>query len=85
MMSEDFSIEAKKAAILASLLPDAQKQEYLSRLSPETHVANKISFDVYVRIRKIPKYLHAGMLASPKARGVVSATRKEWDSIFKGF
>jgi hypothetical protein len=79
-------VEAKIKKIEASKMPDAQKKEYIAKLKGEqAPKGDGVTFVVYANVRKIKESLRPGMLAFPKAKGVLRATLHEWDEIFKGF
>lgn len=84
--SSVFDPEQKAKVIMDSRLPESEKAKYLDRLGL-TQVEEKIGvpFNVYARLKKIPAGLQNAMLAYPKAKGVESATQKQWDEIFKEF
>ena len=50
--------------------------------SPE---ADKISFSVYARMRRLDSSLHKAMMLFPPAVGKEVASLIEWDEIFKNF
>jgi hypothetical protein len=82
-----FNLEKKMEAIKTSKLPDKEKEAFIARLtaSSKGEDVNAVTFDVYVRIKKVRPSLHPGMLAYPKVKGVKMATVQQWDEIFRNF
>lgn len=79
-------VEAKIKAIRESAMPEAQKQAYIDELSPKGKVAvSGIPFNVYAKLKNIPKTLHKAMQTYPKAKNVSLATYENWEEIFKDF
>lgn len=79
-------LEAKIKKIEASNMPEAQKVEYIAKLKGDAvEAADKVTFAVWANVRKIKESLRPGMLAFPKAKGVLRASMHEWDEIYKGF
>ena len=80
------SVKRKIEVITASQMPEEQKAEYIARLTPkQIENVNRVPLSVYAKIRKIRKVLLSGMVAYPKAQGIVLASLEEWDGIFKNF
>lgn len=83
-----FDVERKVEAVMASKMPEAQKERYVRNLrgaAPDPNSADRMPFDVYANIKGIKQSVRVGMLAYPKAKGVKAATVAEWDEIFQGF
>ena len=79
-------LDAKIKKIEASNMPEAQKVEYIAKLKGEAaESGDKVTFAAWANVRKIKESLRPGMLAFPKAKGVLRASMHEWDEIYKGF
>ena len=78
---------AKAKAIMESSMPEAQKQKYLADIGMVKTVSDngKVPFNVYARLRKVPKDRLKAMEVYPKAVSVRLASIDEWDEIFKAF
>lgn len=78
--------EAKIKRIMDSKMPEAQKQACLRELMPKGKAKMEgMPFNVYARIKKIPKTKHKAMQSYPKAKNVSLATIEKWDEIFTDF
>lgn len=85
-IDEGDAVKKKIEEILASRLPEKQKEEYIERLTAKkVENVNRVPFAVYAKIKKIKPNLISGMVAYPKANGVVLASLEEWDEIYKNF
>lgn len=78
---------AKAAQVMASSMPEAQKQKYLRDLGVVQGASDtgKVPFNVYARVRKVAKDRLKAMEVYPKAKEVRLATIEAWDEIFKAF
>jgi len=89
-ISEDVAetvLEAKVKAIMESAMPESQKQEYLRQIGAITPASDegKIPYNVYAKVRRVPRESHNAMMVYPKAKNVRLASLGEWDEIFKDF
>jgi hypothetical protein len=90
---KELDVEAKAKQIQESKMPDEQKEKYLRDIgyvasedgSNKNVDGHKIPLKVYFVIKKIPKNLQDAMKVYPKAKGLASATKVQWDEIFKKF
>jgi len=64
---------------------DKPKPETAAAAPVAVGKVEEISFDVYAMRKKIPKYLHVGMRAYPKSKGVKQTSMEKWEEIFKDF
>ena len=79
------AVDAKIKAIEESKMPQWQKDQCKVELIGKKSDGEKISFEVYVLRKRVPKHLNPGMRAYPKAKGIMSATMGQWEEIFKDF
>lgn len=77
---------AKIKAIEESKMPLEQKEAMLKEMGAKVEeIPQGIPFEVFARIKKIPKTMHKAMQLYPKAKSVSLASLAEWESIFKDF
>ena len=82
------SMDKKAAAIMASKMPEEQKEKYLMQIGytkAEEVKKGRISLAVWIEIRKKDSGMRAAYAAFPGAKNVRLATPSEWDEILKDF
>ena len=87
-ISKVFDPQSKAKEVMDSKMSDSEKKRYLIHLGVENEgeLAEKVvSFGVYAVIKKIPAHLQSAMKAYPKAKGIETASVKQWEEIFKSF